>query len=56
MYQLSEKFAQAEDGGISMLADVREKLQKRIAEKKRELMDIKLQYLELVGEMITANA
>jgi hypothetical protein len=56
IYQLSKKFAEVEDGGIAMITDVREKLQIRIADKKRELMDIKLQYLELVGEMITASA
>jgi len=56
IYLLSEKFAKADDGGVAMIVDVREKLQQRIADKKRELMDCKLQYLELVGELIAANA
>jgi hypothetical protein len=56
IYQLSEQFSNAEDGGVEMIQNVRIKLQERVEEKKRELMDIKLAYLELVGELIAAGA
>ena len=55
IYVLSEQFANAEDGGVAMITAVRVKLQERVTQKKRELMDAKLQYLELVGDMIAAK-
>lgn len=56
IYLLSQEFAEADDGGIAMLQDVRAKLDERILERKRDLRNVKLEYLETVAGLITENA
>jgi hypothetical protein len=54
IYILAQEFAEADDGGISMLQDVRAKLDEKVSERKRDLRNLKLEYLETVAGLITS--
>jgi len=56
IYKLSEKFANAADSGVEMIQEVRSNMLKRVSERKDALLNLKISYLELVGELIAANA
>ena len=54
LYLLSEEFAEAEDGGVEMIREVRAKLLEKVAVRKRDLREKKLAYLEKVSSLIVA--
>lgn len=55
LYILSEQFADAEDDGVEMMQEVRAKLHQRVQNRKRDLRNKKLEYLETVGNIITTK-
>ncbi|PIR31772.1 MAG: hypothetical protein COV36_06985 [Alphaproteobacteria bacterium CG11_big_fil_rev_8_21_14_0_20_44_7] len=52
MYVLRQKFAQEDDKGKSMIVSIRQGLKKRIAEEKRKLKALRIEYIESMGERI----
>lgn len=52
LYVLSEAFAQADDGGLNMIAAARRELERRVESKKRELSEMRISYLERIGGLI----
>lgn len=55
IYDLKEQFESADDGGKSMILDIRISLEKRLAAKKRDLRAKKLEYLESISRKISAQ-